>query len=458
MNIINNKKFWLILIIISLLTTGFSITNELSFYGLIGLLILILVLLFIKYPIIGIYVMAFLYPFNYFEFTYGSINIPYVDIVGIILFTAWVLKSIFLHLKNKEKLNKNNFPAWFLMSIFVLVSALSLINVEREFFMFSLKYIFRPIIFFYLIYVILPFNIIDSFKKLYNTFKIMFGLGMVLSVMGIISLFLQPIEGLRRAVPIAILGLYPLGTNHNLLAEVFIGLIPIAFILYWQTKDHFWKSVYLLGALLMIGVNLLTLSRAGWLVLIIELLIIAGLKYRKEFKNFLTSYVLYLIIFLLTPALYLMYKLLTSTVMLSASLSRLKLIEISFILLKENYLLGSGVGMFTNILWDIKWYIIEYGGVVDAHGFVFKTMAESGILGTVSFIALLTYISYILYKGYNKSKHTPYSWLILGSLIMVIGGIAFQFFGTGYYLAKLWLPIGLALTSLKLTKLYFVKN
>ncbi len=401
----------------------------------------------------GIYIIAFLYPFNYFEFVYGQINVPYVDLIAIVLFFAWLLKAFYLFLSKRQKLNLKNFPGWFFMLVFVSVSALSLINVESEYLSQAIKYLFRPVIFFYLMYVILPFNIIDNLKRLFNTFKIMFVLGSGLACMGIWSLIFPPIEGLRRAVPISIFGVSPLGTNHNALAEILVCLIPVALILFWYEKDIFWKNVYLLGVFLMAGINLLTLSRSGWLALFMVLLVLVLLKYRALVKKIVKSYLFYILLILSTPALYLMYKLLTSRIATSSDLNRLKLIEIALMMFNKHPWIGSGVGTFTTVVAQVKWYIIEYWVVLDAHGFLFKTLAETGLVGAISFIGFLVYILYALFKAYNKNRKTKHEWLLLGVLLVAVAGITFQFFSTSYYIAKFWFPLGLALTGLK-----FVKN
>jgi len=457
MDLFKNKNFWLIIILASLIVILFSFTNTWSYYYLIGLIFIILVLIFIKYTEFGLYLIAFLYPFTYLEFVYTDINVPYVDFVALILFFAWLIKALYLHFKNKKTLNLKNFPGWFFMLLFISACVLSLLNVDSELLSFSIKYILRPIIFFYLMYVILPFNIIDNFKKFYNTLKVMFVLGIGLSLMGIWSLIFPPSElGLRRAVPISIFGIYPLGTNHNLLAEIFVCLIPIAFILFWQEKDVFLKNIYLIGALLMTAINLLTLSRAGWLALIVDLLILVILKYRVSgLKKYFATYLPYLILILIVPILYLMYQLINSTVVLSSNLNRLKLIDVALTLYKENPLLGTGIGTFTSSLAQFRWYIMEYGEVLDAHSFLFKTLAETGFLGAFTFCALLLYVLYVLFKAYNKVKDTNTSWLILGMLLTVLGVMVFELFGTGYFLAKLWLPIGLALASIKISGLNF---
>ncbi|MCX6745809.1 MAG: hypothetical protein NTX00_02195 [Candidatus Parcubacteria bacterium] len=414
MEIFKEKLTWLILAILALIIIFFSVAVLWSGYILFALLFILLLTIFIIKPELGIYAIAFLYPFTYFEFIYRDIDVPYVDFVALILFVAWCLKSIYLYLEKGQKLSWKNFPALIFMSLFVLAAFLSLLNVDRENFYIALKYVFRPIIFFYLMYVILPFNIINNLKKLFTTFKIMFVLGIGLSIMGIWSIILTPSIQLKRATPTAIFSIYPMGTNHNSLAEVLVCLIPIALILFWYERD--------------------------------------------VFKNIFTSYLPYLSLILLAPIIYLMYKLFSLGVVARSDVNRLDLIELAFTLFKNHPLFGNGVATFTIVLSQAKWYIIEYGTILDAHGFIFKTIAETGLFGTLSFISLLSYILYILLKTYLANKKAPNALLILGGFLAVAGGIAFQLFNTSYFVAKLWLPIGLALTILKLTDSYFFRK
>jgi len=458
MEIFKEKLFWVILAVSALIVAFFSLSVLWSEYILFALIIILALIILSFKPEIGIYAIAFLYPFTYFEFVYKDIDIPYVDFMALILFAAWMFRVIYLYLDKGKKLSFKNFPGLFFMSLFVIAAFLSLLNVDRENFGLALKYIFRPIIFFYLMYVILPFNIIDNLKKLFTVFKIMFVLGIGLSLMGIWSIIITPAVQLKRAMPTSVLGIYPLGSNWNNLAEVLVCLIPIALILFWYEKDIFLKSIYLIGAFLIAGVNLLTLSRAGWIGLAFELLLLALLKYRKEAKNILVSYLPYFSLILLAPIIYLMYELFSQGVVARSDVNRLDLIELAFSLFKNHPLFGNGVGTFTIVLSQAKWYIIEYGTILDAHGFIFKTIAETGLFGALSFISLLIYISWVLLKVYLANKKSSYAFLILGAFLAVAGGIAFQLFNTSYFLAKMWLPIGLALTALKFTDNNFLRK
>jgi O-antigen ligase len=93
--------------------------------------------------------------------------------------------------------------------------------------------------------------------------------------------------------------------------------------------------------------------------------------------------------------------------------------------------------------------MVEYGSVLDTHSFILTTLAETGIFGALSFVGLLTYIVWRLYKGYQRqAENSQWHTVLLMMLIMVIAGIVFQLFSTSYFLARFWFPVGVAMASL----------
>jgi hypothetical protein len=453
---LGNKIISYFLVVAAFFSLGATSGNLTAYYIIAGLLALALISILVKNPHWGIYLMALLFPFIYLEVIYGDLNVPYVDLMALMLFIAWAIRSIYFHVKGIKRLSLNDFPGWFFMGLYVLACSMSLFNVDHEYFYFCLKYLFRPIIFFYMMFVVLPFNILDSWKKFYNTLKVMFGVGIGLSFMGLWSLIFPPVQGLRRVLPVEIFGIFPVGANHNQIAEIFILLIPLALILYWQEKNIFWKNMYLSGVFFMAGINMLTLSRSGWISLGLEIALLVWFKYRHQIKKIFTPVALYYLAIILVPAVILMYLLVQAGITESATLNRLKLIEVSFVLFYQYPLFGAGIGIFTEIMAQVKWYLIEYGGVLDAHGFIFKNIAETGLFGTVTFCTLIFYYLYITFKAYKYNRQNQYSWIILGLLMAMIGIFSFQLFGTSYYLGKTWLAVGLGLAGLKLCKIKYL--
>src|SRR4030043_1381868 len=96
MNLIKDKNFWIILLIVCFLVIGYVLASTLSWPLFFLGIFLALLTLFTIYPQIGLYLMVFFYPFTYLEFVYRDFNVPYVDLIAIILFAAWGLRTVYL--------------------------------------------------------------------------------------------------------------------------------------------------------------------------------------------------------------------------------------------------------------------------------------------------------------------------------------------------------------------------
>jgi O-antigen ligase len=435
---------------------GAILTIVLSFlvdpvYLLIFLFIAAVILFFLRYIEFGFCLMVALYPFIYLQLLIGQqINVPWVDVVGIFIFLAWGMKTLWLHHVKKQNISLANFPGLLFFILFFIASALSLLNAVDV--TLSTKYVLRPLSFFYFIFVVLPYNLINTKEFLFKILKIFFGVGFFVSLMGLYSVIFPATAGLfRRAVPITIFGIEPLGTNHNLIAEVLVAVIPMGLILFWQTKDLFKKNLYLIGLGLMIAINLLTFSRNGWLTLALELIILIIVRYREQAKKFIFSYRLPLLLLIVIPlATYMYYFSLTPAVQ-GSNATRLRLTEIALDLFYKHPYIGNGVGSFIEEVARDKWFILDFGAPMEAHGVVQQLLAETGILGLVTFFSLLIYILMRIIKIYlNIKPDSEWKYIILALMITALGSISFQFFNTSYFVSKMWLPLGIALAATKL--------
>lgn len=427
----------------------------------IGILsVALLLLFFLKFINFGFYLIVALYPFIYLQLFIGrDVNIPYVDLIAMFVFAAWVLRSLFLppygglHFIGKlgrgAKLSFENFPGLFFFLIFFCASLLSLINTES--FFYSLKYIIRPLSFFYLMFVVLPYNVINSKKLLWNVLRIFYGVGIAVSLMGLWSILFSETSGLRRALPLPIFGIPVLGTNHNLIAEVLISVIPMGFILIWEAKKIWLKKILIVGVLFMSMINLLTFSRTGWIALAFELLVLVLIKYRKNIRNlFELGVVIFLI---LSPLVFYGYFFMTSEIVRSSNLNRLALTKISLETFVDHPIVGAGAGTFVEQVARDRWYVIDFGNPSEAHGVVQKLLAETGMLGFLTFFALLGFVIWRLIKVYRSlPTKSPYKYVLLALLLSSAGSIIFQLFNTSYFVSKLWLPLGVALAAARLAK------
>ncbi len=425
------------------------------------LTVLIILLFFFKFITFGLYLIVLLYPFIYLQLFIGrEINVPYVDLIAIFVFIAWVLRSLFLppygglhfiwQWKRGIKFSLENFPGFYFFLLFFFASLLSLINAENI--IFSLKYILRPLSFFYLMFVVLPYNVINSRKVLFNVFKIFYGVGIFVGFMGLWSILFPETPGiLRRAVPLSIFGIPILGTNHNLIAEVLVSVIPMGFILIWEAKEILIKKILIIGVLLMVVVNLLTFSRTGWITLALEFLILVLIKYRKNIRSFVE---LGTIIFLiLSPLVVYGYIFMTSEIVRSSNLNRIALTKIALETFAKHPIVGAGAGTFIEQVSRDKWYVVDFGSPSEAHGVVQKLLAESGVLGFSTFFALLGYVIWRVASIYRfLEAKSPYKYVLLALLLSSLGSIVFQLFNTSYFVSKLWLPLGVALAAARLAE------
>ncbi len=446
----NYKLLFAALVLGSLLFL-FFLGPTLSLLSLAGF---ILVLFFAFYPKVGIYSMVLLYPFIYWQFYFEQppkffpelledVNVPYIDILAMAVFAGWFLRIIYLRVFRGKKLSWKMFPGLVFFILFLAASALSLINAENI--LVGLKFILRPILFFYLMFVVLPFNIIKDKITLFNVFRMFYLVGMFVAVMGLWSLIFTDRPGwLNPAIPVPIFGVNILGTNHNLIAEILISVIPLVFVLLQNEAKDIWRKIYFLSLGFIISIALLTLSRTAWIALFIELLILVAIQYRHRAKK-LALYGL-LIILLLSPLLAYMYVYVISYEVELSNFNRFLMTDIALDAFFEHPWIGGGAGTFRDQLANYYIYLVEFGEPSEAHGVVQKLLPEVGIFGFAAFFSLWGYILYKLFWVFQKIKKSPaWRFIVLCSIMAVVGSMIFQLFNTSYFISKLWLPLGVAL-------------
>lgn len=424
------------------------------FPPLLGTLaILVLIATFAVWPMLGWSLVVLSYPFIYLQLFIGrEINIPYVDLLAMLTFAGVAIKN-FLPFRSGSGGGARG-GAWSLpglvpFALFIAVAALSLSNVEHL--ALGFKYLLRPLSFFYLMFVVLPILIIDTPKRLFTTLRIMFLVGGIAAAMGLWSMLFPPEPGaFRRAVPIAIFGTTPLGTNHNLIAEVLVSVIPIGIILAAFAHGRL-RRWYVVGTAALALIALLTFSRNGWLTLAVEgailLVVLArdrGISWRR-----IASYTAPVVAFaLLAIAVFS-----TTTVARSSNVNRLRLTEIAVAQFRDHPWVGAGVGTFIEAVSRDRWYIADFGKPQEAHGLVQKLLAETGALGLLTFVWLLIAIVRHIVRVYRRSEVAP-AWrlILLALLCSAFGSIVFQLFNTSYFVSKLWLPLGIALAATRLAE------
>lgn len=405
-------------------------------------------------PMLGWSLVVLTYPFIYVQVFLGrTINIPYVDAIAMLTAIGVALRLCCLHIRGRRASSVQRVafrvPGLLAFCVFLAAAALSLLNVQDL--ALGVKFLVRPLTFFYAMFIVLPVFVIDRPRRLFTTFRIMFIVGCIAAAMGIWSLAFPPEPGaFRRAVPIIVHGMTPLGANHNLIAEVLVSVIPIGAVLALFARGAV-QRWYVMGTALLGMVTLLTFSRNGWLTLAIEciVLLIAVARLRGiAWRRIATS-----VGAIAAMAIFAISAFSMTTIAQSSNTNRLRLTAIAFAQFREHPIIGAGVGTFQDAVLRDRWYIADFGQPQEAHGLVQKLLAETGILGFLAFSALLASIVRYVLRVYQRTAAAPQWRLILLALLLsAAGSIVFQLFNTSYFVSKLWLPLGVAVAAARLAE------
>ena len=422
--------------------------------GILAVLFLVGVFIRIEWGIYALGIFAFFHgwevAFSNYHITrnivfLNSINAPIIDFIALLLlpcsFIAFLLK-----MKNKTLSWSHLFWPSFFYACFLfiaIVSAKHSITVESSL---GIKNIFRPLLFIFLSYILLPHFFIQSEIVFKRFISLWFWIGCAVALFGLSSLFFVSHTGWLRIVPYSIGSFAPLGINHNLLAQVLVAILPLGFWLVLEKKEKNW---YVFGTGLILLVALGTLSRAAWLSLFAQMLAFFFL-FQNQFKSLLKKLTnTFLPLFLLVGVIVMyMVVFLNSSIVASSDNSRLEVTKIVWFYAKRAPLLGYGPGSFIPIIQDTYVHTIEFGEALDAHGMIQKVLLEDGVLGLLFFGLFLISVLFLLYKSQKENEFLVSKFMF----IMAVGVIVFQFFDTSYFNSIMWMPLGVALVSVGLFK------
>ncbi len=421
-------NFLILIFIISLITFPFfPLITSFVFLGF-----LILFALAIK-PEIGLYLMILFLPVINLNFNFKNFEIPFIDLLTIVVLISYLLRIIFTSLfftVNKSK--RITLP--FVLSFLMFFISISIGNLLSNDIFINIWYSLRWIMLFYLGYVFLPVNIIKEKNILRNSLFCFLASGLWVAIFGLISLTQQDwYNEFIRIRSISVFGTYPIGYNHNLIAEVLIVTIFFSLALKYWFKSIRANRVINLFALFFGLVLLGTFSRAAWLVLFIQIAIYFFYKNRKYIKKIVLPLIIALIIF--SPFAIYMVKLQGQyEIGVSSTENRLLMAQISWQAFKERSFFGEGSGQFINLVADDIRFRAKYGEPLDSHGIWQKILAENGLFGILTFIVFIFYIFNKMRKSLKvyKSELNLLLPLVIGSL----GIFLFEFFNTSYYKGK----------------------
>ncbi len=432
-----------------------------------------------RWPMVGLVAMAVSAPFINVEVHWGNMHMPVVDVVALAMVVAVGIRFFLTRgaARSLDSLRSLGMTGWargmtkagapiFFFAAFLLVAALSLVNAVDGFA--GLKYLLRPVLFFAIAYLAVPVVVLGaeagaeakllarslasgSYRSLASGVHAMLWtfifVGLAVTAMGLVSLPGQEDVAVRRVLPIAIFGMYPLGTNQNQIAEVLLVTLPVMALLRERARSLRVRRAWLIAMAPVAFTLLATLSRAGWIALAVEVAVVLLLLVRPTKRRLLTG--AFVASFFVLPFLGSFVRLAAVEAGQSANENRWLLTTASYEMWQAHPWIGNGIGTFVPLLSQNRRYVAKFGEALDSHGVVQKLLVEIGLLGTALFglfwVAMLrSFLAALRLRSGNMDRGAAL-WLAL-----FLGTSVFQLFGTSYFLGRFWLPIGVGLAALGL--------
>lgn len=410
----------------------------------LGLLVLAILLIF---PVFSIFLLGFSVPIIAWTFTLASFEIPMSDLIALIILLAVSISILYKLLFQPKNQKKIKLLLFFPFAIFILSYVFSLFNHPQA--LQGLYYIIRWPILLYLAYIIVPSYLIDNEKKLKIAIWSLASISLIMTISGYLSLLAKDWQdSFFRLDSVSFFKIYPFGKNHNLIAE----FLSMSAFLWLALKDFYQdikiKKIFNLLFIVTLGASVLTFSRAAWISVCIQLIILIYWKEKESIKKNTALWLLsgLSIIILMLPILWRMQVLQNNNT--SSTENRWLLTEIAYNAWQEKPILGQGAGRFVEMVENNIRFTAKYGEPIDSHGFLQKIATESGTLGIMAWLFLLITIgkrAITSLKKYQKKAN-----YLLPLWIAATGSLVFQIFNTSYYKGKVWLPILIALIASEL--------
>jgi len=448
------KMPWFLLALAAISLFLIVLTNEII-PGLLFFILGFVFIVFYHFNLFGLLVMVLFYPFQNWQFVYHDYNFPYVDLFGILLFLALALK-VGSRLLKKEisavELFKNELPI-FGFFVFWAAAGLLAMNYNVDFGQ-TMKYYVRPMLFFYPIFLILPHFVIKNSKQWRMVVGLIFVVCLITAAIGLSGVVFNQQSGLAgyQAKPYPLFGFMPLSGNQNAIAEILAVGIPLALCLFVFAEKVKKRGWFILAIIFLTLIMLLTFSRSGFLALLVEMAVVLLFRFRGQinFKKFLTVFAVIAMIVVFGY----FYILQNFSFVQNSNANRLLLSQISWHYFLVHPVIGNGLNSFQNLVGSTFIYFVEFGEPLDSHGFVQKVLTETGLLGLFGYVGILAGIFWRYVEFLKNKKESADYYAAVALLAMTIGLVVFELFSTSYYIAIMWLPIGIGLSGLRV----FAKN
>ncbi len=455
------RRHWFIFCVVGVATLVFLFVPELRV--LLAAPAVLALLIALSYNLTwGWYILVFFSPLIQWELNLSFLHAwfpqapwifnahaPVVEFWGVLMIGAFAIHIFRNFLYGKPvRLYAPGLP-WYLL--FIASAVVSLVNLPSIEIFSGVKYIFHSLLLFYTGYLMLGASVVDTKEVWQKSLKILAAVGFGGALMGAASLVLGVWQGdgFHRAVPFAIGGFMPFGDQHIFLAEILTTVAPIYLYFWHKAENQITKKWWGIGTWFVIIIALLTLSRAGWITLFVELVVFFYLTRRHElWKKILVRWWWLGAVLIIPGFFYLAYFLTTSPIARGSTEARWYFTDAALYLFKQHPVVGQGVGSFVNRASEMDFLVNQFGEPTDALGVVQKILAEQGLFGFIAFVLFIGWImKTLLGRTFNADYTAEARTAYMVSVFLVLAPSIFQLFNTLFYTSKMWVPISLALAE-----------
>ncbi len=408
------------------------ILNYLNSLNILLASLFLAVLVFASLPIIWVGILFIIFLFLLILHTKKDIILFFIfgllvitsdisETLRIILNSAAFIYLLFVYLKDYglEFSISPKFPKRITYFIFFIIISMTLSTLFSVSIFTGLNEVFRQITFFLLVYLMYVY--VNKDEDAFRYMNALIASGVAVALM-IIFTFLTSNKDIYLLESQGLIHEGGIFNNVAAAGGIFAASIPLTFIfLLYNIRNNKRLSLFLFGILFIqiLGI-FLTNSRASIFAVFLSLLIITYMLKRKTFyKLIISGAVIFILLFILLPVFtndidtyFRVNRILENT--------RYILWDMSFGIIKDNPIWGTGPGLFKNYMyqhipvmlgsWDesqIRW-VYDLAGLGESHNFLLFRTSETGILGLVSVIILpIIFISYcknVISKYINNKK------------------------------------------------------
>ena len=449
---INIKQILLAIITILLAVALGYLTAYFGPIVTIGLLIgLVIFFILMRQPTLGILLIVFFLPFERIgSYEWQGITIRISHLIALLLIVVWPLSMLV-----KRKIDFVRNPIFFPLLIFILINVLSLVNalnLERSLSVLAFT------IFILLVGLLVP-NLVRN-KEMVQKIIIVLLIGFtIVSLFGLYQFIGDMIglpntlTGLRGHYTKSVLG-FPRIQSTALEPLYFANylLIPLALLFaLFLSKVIKIKSIYIVGLLILGGVNLiLTVSRGGYIAFAAMMLVV-GLFYLKSLfapRKIITIILIFIVIALGTVRFMGQENLdifweHTRHIFYGASYAeRIENFEIAQSAYQKHPWIGVGVGGFGPYASAHPYYVTEEGWKIVNNEFL-ELLTEVGVLGLATFVVIILILIVRSLKAIKITKDRFLKASMIGFLAAFIGILVqYQTFSV-LYIIHIWFLIGM---------------